>query len=873
MRALHSFLRLAWLFIAALLVGVPGAQAALEDEVLAYEARDATNPPPPGAILFTGSSTINGWPNLPSWFPGRSVLNRGFGGSQMSDLLYYFERLVVRYNPPLMVVYEGDNDLASSKTVAQVFADYQTFAARVEQRLPRAEVIFVGVKPSPSRAVYFPKFIEFNALLKEFCESKPHFRFVDVYAPMLNAQGQPRPELFQSDMLHMVSAGYEVWTAQIAPVLAEAPFLSSRSVLVDFGATATPTGSGALPDDPANAWNNVTLDIGTSPTGQLSGLLATDGTGTPYVLSILTPFAGANDAGAAEIPLYPGRASRDSLFGNTEEFQGQANVFPSFKVTDLKRDASYHFTFFASRTGVADNRETLYTVVGETTLTATLDAANNMDRLATVADVIPDETGAITISLSPSLANDNANHFTYLGVMKMVERPPPAPIAFTQEPGDVTVEVGQPATFAATVTGAPPFAVQWFEGEQAIPGATELTYTIPATTLAMNGQLFSVKVSNVRSEAASRQALLQVVADTTPPVPQAATTVDGVVIEIVFNETLDPASIATLENYAMHGGLVPVLSAVLQPDGRTLVLTLAHRVGGEVAARLTGVRDLAGNAIAADTRVTFQAPVRLPRTFLFDFGAASLSTTRGTTSGNDPLYAWNNVTSIGSSNTGRLDALVATDGETTAAGLVMLSRFNGVNENGTTSGAPFPSNATRDSLFGNTEAFSGQSNIFPRFKLTGLDPALRHELTFYASRMGVTDNRETGYTVTGATSGFTALNAASNVTAIATVADILPTAEGEITISLAPTANNNNANHFTYLGVLRVRTTAPLEFAEPTLLSPSVLVLDWTGQGRLEWSVDLNSSGWTPLEPAPTPPWFEDITASPRKFFRLAPVP
>jgi hypothetical protein len=82
-----------------------------------------------------------------------------------------------------------------------------------------------------------------------------------------------------------------------------------------------------------------------------------------------------------------------------------------------------------------------------------------------------------------------------------------------------------------------------------------------------------------------------------------------------------------------------------------------------------------------------------------------------------------------------------------------------------------------------------------------------YDFTFYASRLGVTDNRETGYTVTGFNSGFIALNAAANVDKSVTLTDMVPTAAGEITISLAPTAANNNANHFTYLGVLKIEPT------------------------------------------------------------------
>jgi hypothetical protein len=233
------------------------------------------------------------------------------------------------------------------------------------------------------------------------------------------------------------------------------------------------------------------------------------------------------------------------------------------------------------------------------------------------------------------------------------------------------------------------------------------------------------------------------------------------------------------------------------------------------------------------------------------------------------VHAWNNVSNVGVSNSGQLADLVNALGEPTSIGLVMLSRFNGANENGTTASSVFPGNATRDSLFGNTETFSGLSNVFPSFKLTGLHPARRYDFLFYASRLGVGDNRETGYTVTGGTAGFAALNAAANVNTTAAVTGITPTPAGEIGISLAPTPANNNANHFTYLGAMRVREVEPLEFLPP-VVSNGQLRLDWTGQGILEWSTTL-ADPWTPV-PAATPPHVEEIGGTERKFFRLRAV-
>ena len=122
----------------------------------------------------------------------------------------------------------------------------------------------------------------------------------------------------------------------------------------------------------------------------------------------------------------------------------------------------------------------------------------------------------------------------------------------------------------------------------------------------------------------------------------------------------------------------------------------------------------------------------------------------------------------------------------------------------------FPQDATQDSLFGNTETFSDLADIFPSFKLTGLDPLLAYDFTFYASRMGVSDNRETGYTVTGANSGFAALNPSVNEDQFVTVTGIKPDGAGEITIDLASTANNVNSYHFTYLGVMKVEPKPPV---------------------------------------------------------------
>ena len=166
--------------------------------------------------------------------------------------------------------------------------------------------------------------------------------------------------------------------------------------------------------------------------------------------------------------------------------------------------------------------------------------------------------------------------------------------------------------------------------------------------------------------------------------------------------------------------------------------------------------------------------------------------------------------SVGGSDTGRLAALVDVENIPTNIDLVMIRRFNGANTNGTLASTVFPQDATRDSLFGNTGLFSGLADVFPSFKLTGLDPLLAYDFTFYASRMSVSDNRETGYTVTGANSGLAALNPSTNEDHFVTVTGIEPDSAGEIAIDLAPTTNNVNSYHFTYLGVMKVEPKPPV---------------------------------------------------------------
>ena len=224
MRTRHPLAALAALLLSAAPLRaqvVPAPDTArFEGEIAAFERRDREAPPAPGGVLFVGSSSIRMWCMLGQDFPALRPLNRGFGGSRMDDLLHYAARVVLPYRPRVVVVYEGDNDLQDGRTPAQVHADYRRFAALVRERLPRTRLVYVAVKPSPSRARLLASQRALNALLRRDADADPLIDYADVFTPMLRRDGRPRPELFGADGLHMNSDGYAVWRAALAPVLA-----------------------------------------------------------------------------------------------------------------------------------------------------------------------------------------------------------------------------------------------------------------------------------------------------------------------------------------------------------------------------------------------------------------------------------------------------------------------------------------------------------------------------------------------------------------------------------------------------------------------------------------------------------------------------
>lgn len=189
-----------------------------EPEIKKFEEQDAKSPAPAGANLFVGSSSIRLW-KLKQGFPQHDCVNRGFGGSQMTDAARYVERIVVPCQPRVVVLYAGDNDLAAGKTPAVVLEDFRIFRDKLQSALPNVKLVVMGVKPSPSRWKLREKALETNRLLQAEVQAGKNQEFVDVWKPMLGDDGMPRPELFTNDNLHMNDTGYAVWNRILEPHL------------------------------------------------------------------------------------------------------------------------------------------------------------------------------------------------------------------------------------------------------------------------------------------------------------------------------------------------------------------------------------------------------------------------------------------------------------------------------------------------------------------------------------------------------------------------------------------------------------------------------------------------------------------------------
>lgn len=190
-----------------------------EKEIAAFEAADSAKAPEKGGIVFVGSSSIRLWKTLSSDFAGLPVLNRGFGGSQLGDSVHFADRIIIPYEPRMVVVYAGGNDINAGKSAEDVFNSFKALAAKIREKLPQTRIAYISIAPNPKRWSQVETVKAANKLIADFIAMQERMDFINVFPHMLGSDGQPKPDIFVEDRLHMNAEGYKIWTEIVRPYL------------------------------------------------------------------------------------------------------------------------------------------------------------------------------------------------------------------------------------------------------------------------------------------------------------------------------------------------------------------------------------------------------------------------------------------------------------------------------------------------------------------------------------------------------------------------------------------------------------------------------------------------------------------------------
>lgn len=187
------------------------------DSIDSFAMLDSKNSFPEGAVLFVGSSSIRFWPTATA-FPDTAVINRGFGGSHISDVIHYYDRVIKPYAPSKIVLYAGDNDIAAGKPAEQVVEDYRELVSMVQSDFPDTVLVFISIKPSKSRWTLWPIMQEANRKIRRHTDEHANLRYADLATPLLDESGKPGA-VFIADGLHLNDYGYALWQRALAPYL------------------------------------------------------------------------------------------------------------------------------------------------------------------------------------------------------------------------------------------------------------------------------------------------------------------------------------------------------------------------------------------------------------------------------------------------------------------------------------------------------------------------------------------------------------------------------------------------------------------------------------------------------------------------------
>ncbi|RZK60180.1 MAG: G-D-S-L family lipolytic protein [Pedobacter sp.] len=194
-------------------------EAPFSKDIQSFKKKDSIDFPPKKAVLFIGSSTFTKWTNVQTYFPNHTIINRGFGGSSLPDLIYFVKDIVYPYKPKQVVIYCGENDFTGGAT-AQVVADrVKQLFDLIREKYPKVQLTYISIKPSPSREKYWTEMKLANKLIADLISKTKRADYINTFDAMFNADGTIMKEIFLSDNLHMNAKGYAIWAPIIEPYL------------------------------------------------------------------------------------------------------------------------------------------------------------------------------------------------------------------------------------------------------------------------------------------------------------------------------------------------------------------------------------------------------------------------------------------------------------------------------------------------------------------------------------------------------------------------------------------------------------------------------------------------------------------------------
>ena len=191
------------------------------NEIRYFKKLDSLHFPAKNAILFIGSSSFTRWKDVGDYFPGHTIINRGFGGSSLPDVINYVPDIVFPYHPKQVVIYCGENDFTAEGGIeaSVVVKRVKELVALIRTQYPNIPIAYISIKPSPSRQKYFDKMKQANAAIKKWMKKKKrNLKFINVFDAMFNEDGSLK-DIFAEDKLHMTAKGYAIWQKIIEPYL------------------------------------------------------------------------------------------------------------------------------------------------------------------------------------------------------------------------------------------------------------------------------------------------------------------------------------------------------------------------------------------------------------------------------------------------------------------------------------------------------------------------------------------------------------------------------------------------------------------------------------------------------------------------------